>query len=184
MRKLILIGGELAAGKSTLANHLAARYGIPAFTKDRIKELLCDGIGFQNREENLKLSFVTFDLLFHVFECFAAVGAPLILESNFRQNELDRLKESANAYGYETLTLSLTGELHVLHERYLARIASGTRHAAHRAQDLSRFSDFEAISFSKNPCALFGTVVTIDTTAPNTPFDCSNDERIRAWIES
>ena len=91
MRKLILIVGELAAGKSTLANHLAARYGIPAFTKDRIKELLCDGIGFQNREENLKLSFVTFDLLFHVFECFAAVGAPLILESNFRQNELDRL---------------------------------------------------------------------------------------------
>ncbi|MBR0081897.1 MAG: AAA family ATPase [Clostridia bacterium] len=181
-RKLILIVGELAAGKSTLANHIAARYGVPAFTKDRIKELLCDGVGFRNRAENLKLSFLTFELLFHIFECCSAAGEPLVLESNFRQNELDRLEVAAANAGYDVLTLSLTGDLHVLHRRFLARIASGTRHAAHQTQDLSRFEDFSAISYAENPRRLFGTVVTIDTTAPDAPFDLSDDARIRAFL--
>ena len=183
-RKLIVIVGELAAGKSTLAGHIAARYAVPAFTKDRIKELLCDGVGFHNRAENLKLSFLTFELLFHIFERFAEAGQPLVLESNFRQNELDRLEKAAKQYGYSVLTLTLSGDLHVLHERFLARIASGTRHPAHQAQDLSRFEDFAAISFANNPRRLFGTVVSIDTTAPNAPFDLSDDERIRGFLQS
>lgn len=182
-KKLILITGELAAGKSTLAGQLTARYGIPSFTKDRFKELLCDGVGYSNREENLKLSFLTFDLMFHIFECCAEAEKPLILESNFRQNELDRLEKAAAGYGYETLTVFLTGDLHVLHGRYLARTASGTRHPAHLTQDLSRFEDFEAISCAKNPRRLFGKIVSIDTTARDASFDFSGDERIRAFLE-
>ena len=183
MKKLILVVGELAAGKSTLAQQLTERYGIPSFTKDRFKELLCEGVGFSNRAENLKLSFLTFELMFHIFECCAAAGKPLILESNFRQNELDRLEKAVSMYGYETLTVSLTGDLRVLHERYLERIASGTRHMAHQTQDLTRFEDFEAISYEKNPRCLFGKVVSIDTTAENAPFDFSGDEEIRAFLE-
>lgn len=183
MKKLVLIVGELAAGKSTLAGHIAARYGVPAFTKDRIKELLCEAVGFSNREENLRLSFLTFDLLYHTFERFAEAGQALVLESNFRQNELDRLEAAASKAGYEVLTLYLTGDLHILHERFLARIASGTRHAAHLTQDLSRYSDFAAISFQNNPRRLFGTVVKLDTTVPDAPFDLSDDPRIRTFLK-
>ena len=183
MKKLIVIVGELAAGKSTLAGQLTERYGIPSFTKDRFKEILCDGVGFSNRAENLKLSFVTFEVMFQIFENCAKAGKPLILESNFRQNELDRLEKAAEEYGYETLTVSLTGDLHVLQERYLARISSGTRHTAHQAQDLSRFEDFEAISYAKNPRRLFGKVVSIDTTQQDGSFDFSADERIGEFLK-
>jgi len=183
MPKLMLIVGELAAGKSTLAHQICARYHVPAYTKDRFKELLCDRIGFANREENLKLSFLTFDLLYHIFECAAAAGQPLILESNFRQNELDRLEAAAAAAGYDVLTLFLTGDLHTLHRRFLDRVASGTRHPAHLTQNLEEFKDFEAISCSKNPRRLFGTVVTLDTTAADAPSDFSVDERIRRFWE-
>lgn len=181
-KKLILIVGELAAGKSTLAHRMTERYGIPSFTKDRFKELLCEQIGFSNRQENLKLSFLTFELMFHIFECCAKAGRPLILESNFRQNELDRLEEATAEFGYETLTVFLTGDLRVLHRRYLERIASGTRHTAHQTQDLTRFEDFEAISCEKNPRRLFGKVISIDTTAEDAPFDFSGDEGIRAFL--
>ena len=184
MQKLMILVGDLAAGKSTLAHQICARYHVPAFTKDRFKELLCDGVGFHNREENLNLSFVTFEVLFHIFECFAAAKQPLILESNFRQNELDRLEAAAAAAGYETMTVFVTGDLRVLHKRFLARIASGTRHPAHLTQNLEEFKDFEAISCSKNPRRLFGTVVTIDTTAPDAPSDFSADERIRRFWEA
>ena len=182
-RKLIIIVGELAAGKTTLAGHLSARYGVPAFTKDRFKELLCERVAYHNREENLNLSFLTFDILLHIFECCAATGQSLILESNFRQNELDRLEAAVIEAGYAVLTVFLTGDLHILHERYLARIASGHRHAAHLTQNLDRFEDFAAISCKQNPRRLFGQIVTIDTTAPGAPLDFSADTRIRTFCE-
>lgn len=182
MRKLILILGELAAGKTTLAEHISARYRIPAFTKDRIKELLCTKIGYANREENLNLSFLSFDILFHIFEGFAVSGQDLVLESNFRQHELDQLETAVKAAGYETLTILLTGDLDTLYRRYQERAVSGSRHAAHLSQDLSRFEDYASVSFAKNPRSPFGTVISIDTTLPDAPFDLSEDERIRSFL--
>ena len=53
MRRLILIFGDLASGKSTFADILSKRTGIPAIKKDRIKEILADTVGFETREENV-----------------------------------------------------------------------------------------------------------------------------------
>ena len=61
MKKLLLITGDLATGKSTFSNVLAKRYQITVFQKDSIKEVLGDHIGFTNREENLKLSQTLWD---------------------------------------------------------------------------------------------------------------------------
>ncbi|MBQ6426781.1 MAG: AAA family ATPase [Clostridia bacterium] len=182
MKKLILIMGELAAGKTTLAGQISTRYSLPAFSKDRIKELLCDRLGYANREENLKLSNLSFDILLELFESFAKAGRSLILESNFRQNELDRMKAAAEKSGYDTLTVFLTGDLHELHRRYLERASSGTRHAGHLAQNLDRYEDFAAVSSANTPKNLFGQVIMIDTTLPDMPADLSGDERIRTFL--
>ena len=58
MKKLLLITGDLATGKSTFANILSKRYDTNVFFKDSIKEVLGDTIGFANREENKKLSIL------------------------------------------------------------------------------------------------------------------------------
>lgn len=52
MKKLLLITGDIATGKSTFANILSKRYHTNMFFKDSIKEVLGDTIGFSNREEN------------------------------------------------------------------------------------------------------------------------------------
>ena len=70
MKKLLLITGDLATGKSTFANILSKRYDTNVFFKDSIKEVLGDTIGFANREENKKLSNVTMELMFFIFEEF------------------------------------------------------------------------------------------------------------------
>ena len=54
MKKLLLITGDLATGKSTYAKILSKRYDTNVFFKDSIKEVLGDTIGFSNREENKK----------------------------------------------------------------------------------------------------------------------------------
>ena len=46
MKKLLLITGDLATGKSTFADILSKRYDTNVFYKDTIKEVLGDTIGF------------------------------------------------------------------------------------------------------------------------------------------
>ena len=56
MKRLIIITGDLAAGKSTLADLLSSKLEMLAIKKDVIKEKLCDVFDYKDREENKKLS--------------------------------------------------------------------------------------------------------------------------------
>lgn len=139
MKKLILILGDLASGKSTTADILSKKYSIPALKKDTVKEILGDTIGFANREENLRLSWATFELLLHTFDRISLTGGDLILESNFRESELERLITLAEERGYSTLSLLFTADTEILYHRYLERIESG-RHPVHLT---TGFDDYE-----------------------------------------
>ena len=70
MNKLLLLTGDLATGKSAFSAILSKRYDVNVFKKDSIKEVLGDTIGFTNREENLKLSAVTLELMLFLFSEF------------------------------------------------------------------------------------------------------------------
>lgn len=141
MGKLILITGDLATGKSTFARGLAHRYQTNVFCKDVFKEILGDTIGFSNREENLKLSVASAALMRMILSEFCQLNKNLILESNFRQAELDMLHEIAQENGYAVLTLRLQGDLHILHQRFLHRLHHENRHPVHAC---GGFEDFDA----------------------------------------
>ncbi|MBQ7284606.1 MAG: hypothetical protein IJW74_07165, partial [Oscillospiraceae bacterium] len=114
MKKLLLITGDLATGKSTFANILSKRYDTNVFFKDSIKEVLGDTIGFSNREENKKLSNATMELMFFIFSEFGKLNKNLILESNFHTIELERLHKIAFENNYEVLTIVLRGDVEIL----------------------------------------------------------------------
>lgn len=143
MSKLLLIMGDLATGKSTFANILSGRYGISMFGKDSIKEVLGDTIGFTNREENLKLSKATMELMMFLFAEFAKLNKPLILESNFHRGELERLHKMAKEQGYEVLTLVFRGDVDILHQRYLNRMQNENRHPVHLSTTLDVYEEFK-----------------------------------------
>lgn len=143
MKKLLLILGDLACGKSTFANLLSKRYNTNVFGKDSIKEVLGDTIGFTNREENLKLSRATMELMFFLFSEFAKLGKPLILESNFHTKELETLHKLAAEQDYDILTLVLRGDVELLHKRYLHRMQNENRHPVHLSTTLDVFEDFK-----------------------------------------
>ena len=143
MSKLLLIMGDLATGKSTFSNILSKRYNINVFGKDTIKEVLGDTIGFTNREENLKLSKATMELMMFLFAEFGKQNKPLILESNFHTGELERLQEMAKEQGYDVLTVVLRGREDVLHQRYLNRMKNENRHPVHLGTTLDVYEDFK-----------------------------------------
>ena len=162
MRKLLLIMGDLATGKSTFAGQLSRRYGTNVFYKDTIKEVLGDTIGFRDREENLKLSRATGELMVFLFGEFAKLGKDLILESNFRPAELEALHRVARDGGYEVLTLVLRGDPEVLHRRYLDRIRGGNRHPVHLSTTFEIYEDFREYLLRSRDIAVPGNVIRID----------------------
>lgn len=113
MKKLLLLTGGLAAGKSTFSRILSTRYGTAAFQKDTVKELLCDHIGFRNREENKAISNAAVDAMCHIFSRISLTGASLILEANFHEDELEKLHSIARESQYDVLTLVLHGDAEV-----------------------------------------------------------------------
>ena len=144
MANLIVISGDLAAGKSTLAASLSEELNLVHLTKDSLKEIACDAIGYTTREENRQLSVAATDSMIYFFNQCALVGQSLILEANFRQDEMMKIKEIADNYNYQVLLIVLTGDINLLYQRFLDRMVN--RHIAHRSLNLDysieRFANY------------------------------------------
>ena len=143
MKKLILITGDLATGKSRFASILSERYGMTVMYKDKIKEVLGDTVGFKDREENLRLSVATMELMIYGFSELARLNMPLILEANFKTHELEKINAFAMANGYESLTLVLRADMDIIYKRFLNRIENENRHPVHT----SGFDGYDSLKY-------------------------------------
>lgn len=146
MKKLLLITGDIAAGKSTFSKILSERYCTAVFQKDTIKEILGDHIGFHNREENKILSNATIEIMCHLFSQIAVTGNDIILEANFHEDELKKLHSIAHDNQYDVLTLVLRGNADVLYNRYIHRINEENRHPVHLTTTLDVKEDFVKVA--------------------------------------
>ena len=116
MSRVIVITGDLASGKSSLADSLSLRLNIPAFKKDVIKENLVDKYGFETREENRALSIQAVNFMFDALRNFAKNNQDIILEANFREEELNELKAITDEYNYDVVLFVLRGDIDVLYD--------------------------------------------------------------------
>ena len=142
MNKLILITGDLASGKSTLANKLSKELGILCFTKDVLKEILSDDIGFSTRQENKNLSIASVNIMKHIFEQYAFLQKDLILEANFHKDEFFSFVDLARTNNYKITLLYLEGQIDELFDRFTNRIKAG-RHPTHCTSDIIDKNGFE-----------------------------------------
>lgn len=179
MKKLLLVMGDLATGKSIFSAMLSQRYDVNVFNKDSIKEVLVDHIGFSNREENLKLSAVTIELMIFLFSEFTKLDKDLILEANFHKADVERLYEMAADHGYEVLVLLLRGDLEILHNRYLNRIYNENRHPAHLSAALDIFEQFKDYIETARKEEIDGNVIQINAN----DFSYQTDKELLAKID-
>ena len=136
MRNLIIISGDLASGKSTLANALSIELNIPFLTKDSLKEIARDAVGYESREENRNLSIAATNSMIYFFEQISKVDGDLILEANFRNNEISAIKNITDEKSYNVLLIVLTGDINLLFMRFIDRLS--TRHIAHKSMHLEK----------------------------------------------
>ena len=181
-KKLILVCGDLAAGKSTYANRIAKKYNILCINKDNFKEILGDNFPFRNREENLKLSMATFDLFKYIALKSFEVEVPLIIESNFRQHELDYLNTLAQKYDYDILSIIIRADIKVLHQRFMNRILNENRHPVHKSVDFSHYEDFEKQIKGDREREYPGSILYLDSTDFSNLNDSVINEKIKVFM--
>jgi predicted kinase len=178
--RLVIVSGAPGTGKTTLAQSIAPRLGLPLFVRDRLKERLDDT--FRSAPESAGLIIdssalgrASYAMLFDVIDALATAGMGAVIESNFRRGiaepELRPLVASTSAV---LVHCSLTNDAVVA--RFVGRAGSLDRHAVH--PDLDRLpalrEDLEAGRFE--PLDLSIPTLRVDTSDG---YDPSIDEIVR-----
>lgn len=131
----ILITGIPASGKSTIAEALAEHLGLPVISKDKIKELLYDTVGFCSREEKVRLGIASMNIMYYMAEQLMKRKQPFILENNFENISKEGLLAILEKYSYKAITVTLTGDYEKIYQRFLKRNNSPDRHRGHVVND-------------------------------------------------
>ena len=131
----ILVTGIPAAGKSTMSEAMSKKLKLPVISKDTIKELLFDHIGFQSREEKVNLGIASMEIMYYVAGQLMKAGQSFILENNFEYSSEHGIKVLLTKYQYSVLTITLTGDYKIIYQRFLERESSPSRHKGHIVND-------------------------------------------------
>lgn len=162
MRKLILVNGDLATGKSHFAIILQNRFGFPLYTKDDFKERFATAFPYSTYEESHFLSNLAMEGLIERFKEIAPSGGDLILEANFRENYLKVFDALAKEYRYDILDINLVGTPEILFGRYMNRIVNENRHPVHLANRLDDLEKFTEYTLARRDEKLYGKVITVN----------------------
>lgn len=169
-KKVIVIEGYLAAGKSTFALRLSKSLNIPYLTKDTFKIALCKNIPVTNRTESSVFSTVTFDGMMYVVERLLETSAPIIIEGNFvpagvkKVDEASVIKRLINKYNYTPLDFKFVGDTHVLHQRFLKREKTAERGEVNKFGIDVPYDTFNQWCHNLDSFDIGGETVRIDTT--------------------
>lgn len=169
-KKVIVIEGYLAAGKSTFALRLSKSLNIPYLIKDTFKIALCKNIPVTNRTESSVFSTVTFDGMMYVVERMLETSAPIIIEGNFvpagvkKVDEASMIKRLINKYNYTPLDFKFVGDTHVLHQRFLKREKTAERGEVNKFGIDVPYDTFNQWCHNLDSFDIGGETVRIDTT--------------------
>lgn len=175
MKKVILFGGCLAAGKSTFSNIVGDKYNILIINKDNLKEILGDNFFAKNREENKKLSVASFQLIKYIlYKEKNVVG----FESNFKDYEMEELTKYFSLNDIDVLSFVFDADDEILHQRFLKRL-NENRHYVHKSEDFSNLDDFTKMLNGLRNVKYPGKVVNICCN----DFSYQKDEKLFKIVE-
>lgn len=188
-KKLMVIGGYLAGGKSTFARRLSKEIKIPYLIKDTFKMEMCANIEIFNEKEKSRFSVVTFDAMMYVTERLMETGFPIIIEANFvpsgikKVNEAGVIKALIEKYSYQVLTYKFVGDTKILYKRFNERDKLPERGFVNQVGSGEiPYDQFNIFCHNLDNFDVGGKAVTIDTTDFNIVDFDSHIETARIFV--
>jgi len=179
---LVIVNGPPGAGKTTLGGRIAAQLGLPFISKDSVKDILFDTLGWRDREWSKKLGRASFEILFHFLESQLEAGQPSVVETAFTPAfHTARFLGLRELYGFEPIQIYCRASDEVLFERFNKRSETGERHPGHvdhlvtydQFLDLLREERWEILKIG-------GSFLEVDTT----DFESIDYEALEKAIDS
>ena len=163
--QLIITTGRPASGKSTLAKWLSKELGIPFFSKDNIREVLFDSLGWKDRKWAQMLGRASIDIMFYLAEMQFEAGCSVILDNSFDPSlSVPRFQALKTKYDIETIQIICYSDQGTLFNRFKERAETGNRHPGHGDKDVLdelRIYLAEEKSLAMN---IGGSIIEVDTT--------------------
>ena len=156
--RLIVVSGPPAAGKTTLAEALRERLGLPLVAKDTLKEALGGALGTVGRDESSRLGGAVHEAMRVVVTELLAQGVSVIAEANFTRRSwlLDGLPPCS------VVQVHVSAEPAVLRERLRERDTH--RHPVHYDREAADEIAARTAGGEWDALPLDGELIRIDTT--------------------
>ena len=175
----ILISGPPASGKTTFAKYASNELNILFVSKDTIKEILFDTIGFKNRNEKINLNIASNNIINYFLENIMIIKSSILIESNFENTQKDAINYLIKKYNYKLINVIFDADINILYNRFIERNNDSNRHKGHITNftfpindekefiinnlSLSEFKN-EIINRGIKGFCLSGDVIKVDTT--------------------
>ncbi|MEA4909875.1 MAG: ATP-binding protein [Chloroflexi bacterium] len=160
-RKVLLVNGTPASGKTTIAESLVETLHIPLISLDRIKVALFDTLGIGDREYNRTLGRASMAIIWSLL-LDTPRQSTTIVEAWFKFPPFDPIIQSLAQAGvtrYAEVWCYATPD--VLAQRYTDRV--GLRHPGHPGVEY--VSELRQVALRAAPMSI-GPVLSVDTTDP------------------
>jgi predicted kinase len=155
--RLIVVTGPPGAGKTTIANELRTRLGLPLVAKDGLKEVLGGALGIEDRTRSHQLGSAVFEILGLVVKELLAHGVSVIAEGNFTE----RSTLFTGLPPAEIVQVHVSAEAETLRARLSGREA---RHPVHYDREAADEVSARAAGGEWPPLPIDGRLIEIDTT--------------------
>lgn len=172
MKKMVLVNGVPASGKSSVARMLADARGWPILALDSIKEPFFDHLGVGDREFNRKLGRASYQAMFSIVRD-APEGMTFVADAWFGFQPREVLEgHLARAGVGATAEIWCHASPEVLVERYRERLH--LRHAGHPGEAF--LPELDALARRAEPVRR-GPIFEVETTRP------LDRERLLDWLD-
>lgn len=131
---LILLAGSPGTGKTYLLQLLKQRLpDMYTITIDEIKEYYADSVGFDDLAQRAEQERTkVYPFFYRALELYMEAGKKIIVsEYPFSDKQKGRLRDLADTYAYEVITIRLTADFEVLWERRYQRDREPERHLSY-----------------------------------------------------
>lgn len=157
---LVVVTGMPAAGKTTLADALSSRLGLPLIVRDRIKERLYETLGTGDVGWSGQLGGAAFALLFDFASLLLVAGQSVIVEANFFRGSAERQFRSLP--DHRVVQIHCAAPLELLIARYTNR----PRHEGHHDAEKVKLLPERFASGSHDALDLRGELIRVETWRP------------------
>jgi predicted kinase len=162
---IIIVTGKPAAGKSTLARWLSRELQVPVVSKDPMREVLFERLGWKDRPWAQLLGRASIDMMFYFAQAELTVGHSIILDNSFDPDMSNaRFQALKTEYHADSIQIVCSSDRETLVQRFRARAEAGNRHPGHGDSEVLHHL-YETLKDDR-PLTLniSGPVIEVDTT--------------------